>query len=414
MFETLYSYPQVLRRHREGPWAEERERFLAHCVEQGFACATLRQIAAELLVVARYFRVGEARFSTQDVEAAADQWVRFQRRRKRIHDCRWSRQRFISTASSWLRFLDCLEHSHQEAKPFAYLIDEFSAFMRDELGLSARTIAGRCWQARHLLDSLEAAKRSLARLSLKEVDDYLAMKADHGWGRVSMASAASALRSFFKYAEMRRWCPAGIAAGIEGPRVFRDEGLPRGLDWQWVRQLIASTSGCSARDIRDRAILMLFAIYGLRRGEVSQLRLEDVDWEHEVLRVHRPKQRRTQDYPLVSVVGDAILRYLQEVRPRSARRELFLALKAPFRPLSTNDMYRLVRSRLAALGVSGPHCGPHCLRHACATHLLASGFTLKQIGDHLGHRSAYATRVYAKVDLAGLRQVAEFDLRGLL
>jgi integrase/recombinase XerD len=144
------------------------------------------------------------------------------------------------------------------------------------------------------------------------------------------------------------------------------------------------------------------------------LRLEDVDWEHEVLRVHRPKQRRTQDYPLVSVVGDAILRYLQEVRPRSARRELFLALKAPFRPLSTNDMYRLVRSRLAALGVSGPHCGPHCLRHACATHLLASGFTLKQIGDHLGHRSAYATRVYAKVDLAGLRQVAEFDLRGLL
>ena len=221
-------------------------------------------------------------------------------------------------------------------------------------------------------------------------------------------------RSFFKYAEMQRWCPAGIAAGIEGPRVFREEGLPRGLDWQRVRQLIASTSGCSARDIRDRAILMLFAIYGLRRGEVSRLRLEDVDWEHEVLRVPRPKQRRTQDYPLIPVVGDAILRLLQEVRPRSARRELFLTLKAPFRPLSANDMYRLVRSRLAALGVSGPHRGPHCLRHACATHLLASGFTLKQIGDHLGHRSAYATRVYAKVDLAGLRQVAEFDLRGLL
>jgi hypothetical protein len=39
---------------------------------------------------------------------------------------------------------------------------------------------------------------------------------------------------------------------------------------------------------------------------------------------------------------------------------------------------------------------------------------LKEIGDHLGHRSPYATRVYAKVDLAGLRQVADFDLRGLL
>jgi integrase/recombinase XerD len=62
----------------------------------------------------------------------------------------------------------------------------------------------------------------------------------------------------------------------------------------------------------------------------------------------------------------------------------------------------------------GPGLGPHCLRHACARHLVASGFSLKQIGDHLGHRSAYATRIYAKTDLGGLRQVAEFDLRGLL
>jgi integrase/recombinase XerD len=414
MFEAIYSYPQVLRRHRDGPWAEERERFLAHCSEQGFSRATLRQTAAELLVVAQYFDISESTFIARDVEAAADRWVRFQRRRQRIQDCRWSRQRFVSTASSWLRFLDCLEQPQQETKPFAHLIEEFSDFMRDERGLSAKTIAGRCWQVRHLLDSLQTAKHSLARLSLKEVDDYLTMKADQGWGRVTMASAASVLRSFFTYAEMRRWCPSGIAAGIEGPRVFREEGLPRSLDWQQVRQLIASTGGCGARDIRDRAILMLFAIYGLRRSEVSQLRLEDVDWEREVLCVTRSKLRRTQDYPLIPVVGDVILRYLQEVRPRSTRRELFLALKAPFRPLSMNDMYRLVRSRLAVLGVSGPYRGPHCLRHACAKHLLASGLTLKQVGDHLGHRSAYATRVYAKVDLAGLRQVAEFDLRGLL
>jgi site-specific recombinase XerD len=54
------------------------------------------------------------------------------------------------------------------------------------------------------------------------------------------------------------------------------------------------------------------------------------------------------------------------------------------------------------------------LRHACARHLLAAGFSLKQIGDQLGHRSAAATRVYAKVDLDGLRQVAELDLEGML
>jgi integrase/recombinase XerD len=63
--------------------------------------------------------------------------------------------------------------------------------------------------------------------------------------------------------------------------------------------------------------------------------------------------------------------------------------------------------------VSLPHYGPHALRHARATRLLAEGLSLKEIGDHLGHTHLDATCTYAKVDLAGLRQVAEFDLGGV-
>ena len=70
-------------------------------------------------------------------------------------------------------------------------------------------------------------------------------------------------------------------------------------------------------------------------------------------------------------------------------------------------------TRLGALGIHVPRRGPHSLRHACAGRLVAEGFSLKEIGDHLGHRSAYATRIYAKVDLVGLREVANFDLGGL-
>jgi integrase/recombinase XerD len=74
----------------------------------------------------------------------------------------------------------------------------------------------------------------------------------------------------------------------------------------------------------------------------------------------------------------------------------------------------LVATRMKALNIQCPRRGPHALRHACAAHLVAEGLSLKQIGDHLGHRSPDATRTYAKVDLAGLRQVAAFDLGGLL
>jgi integrase/recombinase XerD len=140
--------------------------------------------------------------------------------------------------------------------------------------------------------------------------------------------------------------------------------------------------------------------------------LEDFDWGGERLRVWCPKTKRERTYPLVRPVGDAVLRYIREVRPQSQHRVLFLTLLAPIRPL--RHLWDIVGKRLRGLGVTSPHLGPHALRHACATHLLAEGFTLKQIGDHLGHRQPDTTRIYAKVDLAGLRQVADVNLEGLL
>ena len=69
---------------------------------------------------------------------------------------------------------------------------------------------------------------------------------------------------------------------------------------------------------------------------------------------------------------------------------------------------------MGRLEISSPKRGPHALRHACASYLLNDGLSLKQVGDHLGHRHLSATQIYAKVDLAGLRSVAAFDLGGLL
>lgn len=194
--------------------------------------------------------------------------------------------------------------------------------------------------------------------------------------------------------------------------MFTQASLPLGPSWDEVRRLLAMTESNRPVDIRDRAILMLLAVYGLRAGEVRRLRLDDVNWERELLTVVSSKSQRPRTYPLIRSVGDAILRYLREVRPPSPQRELFLTLRAPFQPL-WNALWKLVARRLRSLDVSIPHYGPHALRHSCATHLLAEGLSLKEIGDHLGHVDPDTTRIYAKVDINGLRQVAEFDLGGL-
>jgi site-specific recombinase XerD len=115
---------------------------------------------------------------------------------------------------------------------------------------------------------------------------------------------------------------------------------------------------------------------------------------------------------LAASVGEALARYLK-IRPRSPHREVFLRLVAPRRPLSSISVWWVVGPRFRALGVPLRHCGPHALRHACATHLLKQGLTLQQIGEYLGHRDLETTQMYAKVDIDGLRAVADFDLGGL-
>jgi site-specific recombinase XerD len=306
-----------------------------------------------------------------------------------------------------------LDEPQPKSALFADRLADFAAYQRDERGLSPATIRGQGWHVEKFLSSLGEQHRSFDEVRLEDVDTFLADNGRRGWGRVSVSTSARALRAFFRHAAARGWCSASIAAGIDGPRLFQHEGLPIGPSWTDVQRLIASTGGESGRDIRDRAILMLLATYGFRSGEVANLCLENLNWESEIISISRPKQRRAQEYPLVSQVGEAILRYLQQVRPRCARREVFLTHKAPFRRLSQGALYRLVSIRLCALGIQVPRRGPHCLRHACAGRLVAEGFSLKEIGDHLGHRSAEATRIYAKVDLIGLREVADFDLRGL-
>jgi site-specific recombinase XerD len=333
-------------------------------------------------------------------------------RRGRSGELRWSRSLFVNVAQDWLGFLGRLPQPEVETASYSPAVEDFSRFLHAERGLSAATIDNYSWYVNKFLAWLDALGRDLAAASVLDVDAFIAQH--HSWSRVTSACCANSLRSFFRHAERRGWCSAGIGTAIERPRIFKQEGLPTGPDWESVRALIAHADGEYDRDIRDRAILMIFSTYGFRSREVSQLRLEDVDWERERLHVHRAKSRHDQEYPLIDSIGTAIARYLKEVRPSTNRRELFVTLRAPFRPLSTGTMYRIVSSRMAKLGIKSVHRGPHSLRHACAGHLVGEGFSLKEIGDHLGHRSAFSTRTYAKVDLLGLREVASFDLGDLL
>jgi integrase/recombinase XerD len=229
--------------------------------------------------------------------------------------------------------------------------------------------------------------------------------------RASMQGYAYHLRSFFRYAETQGWCQPGIAAGIQSGRVYRGETLPAGPSWNVVAKMIAATSGDQPQKIRDYAILLLLALYGLRVSEVRRLRLSDVDWSNMMIRLRRTKpHEHVVSYPLTHTAADALARYLQCVRPQSTYREIFLRMQAPHPPLGNGALWHVVSRRLRPLGQHLKHHGPHTLRHACATRLLQCGMGMKEIGDFLGHQHPGSTAVYAAVNLASLRRVADVDL----
>jgi integrase/recombinase XerD len=418
MFEQLFERPHALARQRNGPVAEDRLRYLAHCAEQQMARRTLRGIAIYILIVAKALRLvdrpGEL-IARTEIEAEADRWANRQPRPPAMRSVRLAWLRFTGHATRWLTFLGRLQPSAEAPRPYAEYVVQFVADMLGERGLSPRTAEYRSRTISEFLALIDEAGLRLETLTVAQVDELLARKVrDQGYARVTIQTYASTLRAFFRYAEGRGWCRTGLAVAVMAPRVFPYEVLPAGVPWDDLNRAIAAADGDRPVDIRDRALLMLLAVYGLRAGEVVGLHLEDFDWRVELLTIPRGKPGKPRTYPLCRPVGDAVLRYLREVRPRSARREAFLTLRAPLRPLTRGALGQLVSRRLHALGVTLPHYGPHALRHACATHLLERGLSLKEIGDHLGHQSPETTRIYAKVDLAGLRAVGDFNLEGLL
>jgi site-specific recombinase XerD len=233
--------------------------------------------------------------------------------------------------------------------------------------------------------------------------------------RATLQHAIARLRSFLRFLASRGALAPGIDIAIDTPRVYRGEQLPQALSWELVRAFLAGIDRSTPVGRRDYAMLLLVATYGLRIGEVTCLRLDDIEWRAGRLRVGRPKSGSPLILPLTEEVGAALLDYLRHARPELPNREVFLRVRMPAGPLkrtAVNDVFAAWRRR-SALPI--PPKGPHCLRHSLAVHLLREGASLKAIGDLLGHRSLESTCVYLRLHVDDLRDAAlELPVEGRL
>jgi len=289
------------------------------------------------------------------------------------------------------------------------LCDEYAKWLSTSRSLAPSTIDLRLGHAQDLLRWLEERSNQdrLADLTTPDIDGYIKSRAP-GLRRTTCASLATCLRSFLRFLHAHEWIRMDLAHAVPGPPRYAFEDIPSVLQPEDVAAVLETArKDQTPVGLRDYAILMLLTSYGLRAGEVTRLCLEDIDWRHDRLRVRHSKTGGEVVLPLLAPAGEAILRFIQKARPASKAREIFIRMRAPYRPFRRGgSLHGLVTRRLQQAGVKprGKH-GPHVFRHTLAVSLLRAGVPMKPIGDVLGHRSVDSTAVYLKLATEDLRAV---------
>jgi integrase/recombinase XerD len=299
---------------------------------------------------------------------------------------------------------------HKPDNPFERQAPGLLRYLIEEKGLRQGSIQHYQFYLRQFAAYLERIGiDDLARLSPTVLSGFIAEYAPPRVSWSTVRNACGVLRVFLRYLNREGVMAKDVSSLVEFPQSYRHAGVPRSISWEQVERVLAGIDRRSASGKRDYAMLLLLATYGLRGAEVVSLTLDDIDWRNERLKIRERKAGNTTTYPLSAVVGAAIVDYLKNGRPTTTRREVFMRSSAPVAPIGSAAIVSRAAYFIRKAGISVPRAGSHVLRHSCVQRLLNAHFSLKHIGDYVGHRSASSTQVYGKIAVEQLREVALGD-----
>jgi len=305
-------------------------------------------------------------------------------------------RRFLTAAG----YLGAAEVETSQLTSAQAAVADWCSWLRDQRGLTEKSIAARCHYAAGVLDELTTADGSVewCRLDASIVNAYVAERG-RPYGVVTRAHIVDAVRSLLRWALSTGHLDRDLSAGILKPAGTR-RGLPRAVGAKQVAALLAACDHATAIGARDRAVVMILVRLGLRAGEVARLNLDDIDWANGRLKVTGKGREHTLPIPVD--VGQALTAWLR-LRPPALDRAVFVRMRAPRTMMATSAISGIV-ARLAGVAGIDPIYA-HRLRHTAAMDVLAAGGTLTEAKELLGHVHTATTMVYAKVDLASLREL---------
>lgn len=406
MLESLFVNAEPAQRLRQGPLGSYLDSYATSVRALGYTPFSTRVQLWLLAELGQWMMRRRVTVADLDDQALEDFFVWRRKRRGRLHR---------SDLATVRRFVEQLRgqgavpsvRSRSVASPRDRLEGLYERFLREERGLTTATVVNyRPVVHRFLIERFGDKPLRLRELTASDISAFILRHARSVAPRRAQLMT-TALRSFLRFLLQRGKITADLAACVPTVANWRLAIVPKHLSPKDVERVLEACDRRTAIGRRDHAILLLLARLGLRASEIVKLQLDDIDWRAGEITV-RGKGSVHDRLPLMHEVGEVLAAYVRHDRPRSQTRRLFIRSRAPLRGLGgAPTVSTLVRRALERADLDPPTKGAHLLRFSLATSMLRGHASMAEIGELLRHRSLQTTEIYAKVDIAGLRGLAQ-------
>ncbi len=405
--ELYFRFPWILRRHRTGSLGPFADGLAAALRERGYSRKYVRVVVCTTTRFSEYL----GRIGIKDSREINDRHASTFCRGLQAHGQFRHASRAIRMVLYHLRrdgIIPSVSEKLLKQDPDAELLRGYEKYLANVRGVVASTIREYSRGARRLLRWVRQRHGRLQMLSGRDVLAFIgelaAARPTQSWRN----RLTSQTRLFLRFLLWEGLFKNDLSRAVPKLRCWRLATLPRHLSWDNVRKLVDGIDTSTSTGKRDKAVLLMIALLGMRGEEVRTLELKHVAWRAGEIRLPRTKAQRAKTLPLPHEVGAALADYLLHGRPQSSSTVVVLRHAAPRCALShPAAVSRIVKRCLGRARILAPgRPGVHLLRHSLATRMVNTGVPIKQIADVLGHRSINTTAIYTKVDMVSLGAVA--------
>jgi len=241
-----------------------------------------------------------------------------------------------------------------------------------------------------------------AAVESDQIRNWLIHLMDEGVKAVSVNRKLSAVKSFFRYLKRKGFISTNPSTGINGPRTPKK--LPGFVKDREMSQVIDGPEEFNDdfSGHRDRFLIELLYLTGMRRAELIALRDSDIDFENCTLRV-TGKRNKQRIIPFSPDTRKKIKDYIGKREAEVENKTPFLFVKKDGNPLYPKLVYNIIHAHLNSIPTLSRK-SPHVLRHSFATEMLNNGADINSVKELLGHSSLASTQIYTHVSLAEMKK----------